>query len=785
MNAKKTAAGGDPLAVLRVWDRLEVGPVVLERNRLRAPYRVRIGKQVEETELTYRFEEDVFAPGEPESENLAAMLAAQVALNYGLFCGEIVLHGPHDRHDRRFLLEMARNTAREIYVKKFLEPNPFLVGDAAKLPAVKRDSYLRAQLVFPDPEPETPKRPGPGWDLGAGRHAVLSSGGKDSLLSFGILRELGIETHPVFVNESGRHWFTALNAYRHFRETVPTTGRVWTDADRLFAWMLRHLPFVRQDFASIRSDEYPIRLWTVAVFLFGALPVLRRRGIGRLLIGDEFDTSDRRQHEGITHYNGLFDQSRWFDSALTRYFHRKGWNVSQFSILRPLSELLILEILARRYPDLQAHQVSCHAAHKEGERIRPCGRCEKCRRIVGMMTALDVDPGHCGYTRDQIDRCLKDLVAGGVHQEDESAEHLAHLLKKRGIIAGDQLGKARARPHPEVVSLRFDRERSTLETTPTDLREPVWRIFLEHAEGALWRSGRVWLEYDLFEDPEIKRPYPFERKGQRTAADGGAGEGTSPYLLAEMTWPVAKRRFAEVDVAILPVGAVEQHGPHLPLDVDAFDADWLAREVARRCSDPRPLVLPPIHYGVSYHHDEFPGTLSVSPDTLTRLVYEIGLAAARNGITKLVIINGHGGNGPALHFAAQNINRDAHILTCVDTGETSDVDVEALAETQNDVHAGEIETSTTLANRPQLVEMDKATPFVPEFSIRYLNFSSRRSVGWYAHTHKISPDGVMGDPTKASADKGRRMWDVMIERLVEFVEDLKAISLEEIHQRRY
>jgi creatinine amidohydrolase/Fe(II)-dependent formamide hydrolase-like protein len=161
------------------------------------------------------------------------------------------------------------------------------------------------------------------------------------------------------------------------------------------------------------------------------------------------------------------------------------------------------------------------------------------------------------------------------------------------------------------------------------------------------------------------------------------------------------------------------------------------------------------------------------------------MSAARNGITKLVMINGHGGNGPSLHFSAQMINRDAHIFTCVDTGETSDHDIEGMAETSNDVHAGEIETSTALALRPELVRMEEAEACVPRFDSRYLDFSSRRGVGWYAYTKRISSSGVLGDPTKADAGKGRRMWDVMVRNLVELVEDLKGLSLDEIHQRRY
>jgi creatinine amidohydrolase/Fe(II)-dependent formamide hydrolase-like protein len=259
---------------------------------------------------------------------------------------------------------------------------------------------------------------------------------------------------------------------------------------------------------------------------------------------------------------------------------------------------------------------------------------------------------------------------------------------------------------------------------------------------------------------------------------------TSPtFLWGELTWPEAKQRLQEIDITLLPVGSIEQHGAHLPLDTDAFDADALCRQVTVRCSAPKPLVLPLIPYGVSYHHDDFSGTISVGPDTLSRLVYEIGNSVARHGIKKLIIVNGHGGNMPCLQFAAQMSNRDTHIFTCVDSGETSDTDVHALAETPNAVHAGEIETSTSLANRPHLVQMDKAEKFTPQFSSHYLDFSSRRSVDWYTRTEKISPTGVMGDLTKASREKGERMWNLVIDHLVAFVEQLKSMSLEEIHQR--
>jgi creatinine amidohydrolase/Fe(II)-dependent formamide hydrolase-like protein len=783
VNIKDGTGGIGTIDDLIVFDRLEVGPVKLEKRRLAAPYRVYRGKEIEQTELIYTYEEAVFDSRSSESRNLAAMIASQVALNYGLFCREIVFHDWLDKTDRRFLREMAENTAREIFVKKFMEPNPFLVGKAVGLHAAKRKTYLQAKLIFAAKTRIDHVKP---WTTDPRRHCVLSSGGKDSLLSFGLLEEMGRDVHPIFVNESGRHWFTALNAYRHFRDHVANTARVWVNSDRFFNWMLRRMPFIRKDFSSVRSDEYPIRLWTVAVFLFGVLPLMHRRGIGRLIIGDEFDTSRRATTKGIRHYDGLYDQSIWFDTALSRYFRNKGWAICQFSVLRPLSELLIEKILAKRYPHLQEHQTSCHAAHKDGQRIRPCGRCEKCRRIAGMLIALGEDPKRCGYTDEQTKACLTALFREGVYtQAHAEAGHLFHLLSK---IENVDMPTDALRPQkafPEIMRLRFDPDVSPVDGIPSDLRPDMYRIFHEYAEGAVERRKSRWQEIDLFTHDNINRPFIFENGREGTSPKGDADAAPETYFWGELCWPDATSLLNVVDTALLPVGAIEQHGPHLPLDTDAFDAAYLAKRVAEGCSDPKPLVLPLIAYGVSYHHEAFKGTISINNDTLANLVYDIGISVAKNGIKKLVIINGHGGNSPSLNFAAQRINQNAHIFVCVDTGETSDVDVDNLIETPNDVHAGEIETSTSLAIRPELVRTDRVQMEVPEFTSRYLDFSSKRGVAWYAHTHKISSSGIMGNPIKATAEKGEKMWAIIIGNLVNFVDQLKSMTLKEIYQRKY
>lgn len=769
---------------LLVIDRLEVGPVNLEAKKLIMPYVITKGKERYSTELIYSYEEPVFEPSDISHQNLASLIGAQVAINYGLFCKKIIFKGLFDSTDRSAIKDWMENTAREIYVIKILQDNPFLTGKAKNIEPIKQKTYLQSELIFESSDTDPVNTKWKFWETDKNKHCVLSSGGKDSLLSYGFLNELGFETQPIFLNESGRHWFTAINAYKYFKEVVPSTGRVWVNSDRVFNFMLKHLSFIRSDYANIRADIYPIRLWTVAVFLFGVLPLLRKRKIGRLIIGDEYDTTVRSSFKGITHYSGLYDQSRYFDEYCTRFFMRKGWAIAQFSILRPLSELMIQTILAKRYPKLLEQQVSCHAAHKDDERIKPCGKCEKCRRIVGMLTAVGIDPKICGYTQMQIKDCLIALEKIELHQEKAGSQQLMYMLMQKGILDAEKIKQPQR--HPEVLSLRFDNERSPLAAIPVDLRKPLYKIYLEYAEKSLIRSERKWKEFDLMQSREIKTPYPFEFESKKILSKGNNySDKKNEYHWGSLTWQDAEEMLEKIDIALLPVGAIEQHGPHLPLDVDAFDAEYLSQKVAEACSYPKPLVLPLISYGVSYHHEDFKGTISITNETLAKLIYDIGISLAKNGIKKIVIINGHGDNAPTLSYAAQMINRDAGIFVAVDTGETSDVDLDDLCETPNDVHAGEIETSTTLAVRPEKVNMNKAEKNVIKFSSRYLNYSSLRGVPWYVRTKKISDSGIMGDATKGDAEKGKKIWAIMIAHLVAFVEDLKNLKIEDLHQKRY
>jgi uncharacterized NAD-dependent epimerase/dehydratase family protein len=490
---KTFPAPKNTLEHLIAFDTLEIGPVRIYHDRFKAPYSVVRNGTVDTFDLIYRFEEHVFDPDDDGSKNLAHLIAAQVAMNYALFCKKIVFRGPYDEHDKRFIREMTENTAREIYVKKLLEPNPFVVKGFPHTPVIKKRQYAAAELVFPD-KPRSPHTTQ--WQNRKDCYGVLLSGGKESLLSFGILNEIANETHPLFVNESGRHWYTALNSYRFFRDHVPHTARVWTNSDRLFSWMLGHLPFVRHDFFDLRADDYPVRLWTVAVFLFGVLPLLKKRGIGAVVIGDEYDTTTTVDFQGILNYGGLFDQSIFFDRALTDYFQKKGWNLILFSTLRPLSEFLVLRMLAERYPHLQKNQLSCHMSHIEKGRAVPCGKCEKCHRIVSMLSALGDDPARFGYTEEQVRNCLGLLAHTHLHQESAVSEHTRYLLSGMNRIeAQENVG-----PHPEIEHLRFNGEGSPVDAVPKEIRKKVIELQMKHASGALKKTGGLWVSFDPISD---------------------------------------------------------------------------------------------------------------------------------------------------------------------------------------------------------------------------------------------------------------------------------------------
>ena len=496
----------------KILKKLSVGNIKIEPKRVKATYSVEnYAEEIKSFNLIYSYDKPYFDKNKTSDVNLASMMLVQVALNYGLFFESIQFDGVFDGIDQRFIHDMMENTSREIYTNKLLVKNEFIKPPYNELASEKKTFYTQAKLIFTNKGLKQINQSNEDIQIDYHKYAILSSGGKDSLLTYGIIKELG-EPHPVFINESGRHWFTAVNAHRYYKALEPNTEKPWCNSDRLFNWMLRQLPFIKENFANIRSDIYPIRLWTVAVFLFGVLPIARKKGLGNILIGNEYDTTVLGNLNGIRHYNSLYDQSKYFDNALTRYYQAKNWHIKQFSILRSLSELLIMKVLIKRYPELQEQQVSCHAAHEEQGRMYPCGKCEKCRRIIGMIKALDEDPERCGYTEAQIEDGLTALSNKSVKQIGSDAAHLYQMLLDKNLIEPNDFTKKAAKSYPEIMKLRFDKERSHLEDLPHYIRKLLLNILKTYADGTVVRYNHKWIETELNDKFINEHHYKYEKE---------------------------------------------------------------------------------------------------------------------------------------------------------------------------------------------------------------------------------------------------------------------------------
>jgi creatinine amidohydrolase len=236
-------------------------------------------------------------------------------------------------------------------------------------------------------------------------------------------------------------------------------------------------------------------------------------------------------------------------------------------------------------------------------------------------------------------------------------------------------------------------------------------------------------------------------------------------------------------IAVLPVAAIEQHGPHLPLAVDAcINEGILERALTLLPADLPVTLLPMMPVGRSDEHGDFPGTLSLAPETIARLWGEIGGSVARAGLRKLVIFNSHGGNPQMLDIVGREL-RIKHRMLVVQVNSYRLYDAVALfgaEEIAHGIHGGAVETSIMLHLRPELVRMEKAKDFVPSSrglaeQYRHIGPHGRVPFSWL--TQDLNPSGAVGDATKASAEHGRALVEQAARALAEILGELDRMPL--------
>jgi creatinine amidohydrolase len=249
---------------------------------------------------------------------------------------------------------------------------------------------------------------------------------------------------------------------------------------------------------------------------------------------------------------------------------------------------------------------------------------------------------------------------------------------------------------------------------------------------------------------------------------------TNEYRYVRLTWEEMNQAIAAQKVVLLPTGSVEQHGPHLPVDVDVFLAESVCLEIGRRAPD-RVLVLPPVSYGLNWHHIDFPGTIHIEPEVFIAYCLCITKSLAYHGFQKILLVNGHGSNTPLVDLVARKTVLGTGSL-CAAVNYFS-LGIEAfnrVKETPVMAHADEFETSLYLHLAPERVRMQKAVADNDVVGKYMTSDSTTPFVRFSDYWGRWTKTGVHGDPTAATAEKGKAIWDAMLPRLVELVDEFRA-----------
>jgi creatinine amidohydrolase len=270
--------------------------------------------------------------------------------------------------------------------------------------------------------------------------------------------------------------------------------------------------------------------------------------------------------------------------------------------------------------------------------------------------------------------------------------------------------------------------------------------------------------------------------------------------LQDLRWPEVEDYLTRDDTILLPVGSTEQHGRHLPMKTDTSEAAEVARGVAERTGI---LVAPPMPYGWTPHHMAFPGTVTLRPETFAAVVEDVCQSLIFHGFKKIFILNGHRiFNLPPLEIVATRLrNRTGAFICIVDLSLVAYLEVKKISESGPGGigHACEIETSAMLYYEPGLVEMKEAERVVgakqgkfsfafhmldPELdgdrvSIKntWREFRQGISIRMGMLQPKARPSGVEGDPTLATAEKGKRVHEAIVENTVELVERFRRMPI--------
>ena len=247
-------------------------------------------------------------------------------------------------------------------------------------------------------------------------------------------------------------------------------------------------------------------------------------------------------------------------------------------------------------------------------------------------------------------------------------------------------------------------------------------------------------------------------------------------IMNRMTWPELQEKLGSIKVALVPVGSCEQHGPNTTFATDAARAASFAEMLAERCGD-KVVVFPCVTYGLSLHHMDFPGTVTLQVETMLHLLEDIGVSIARHGIGKILFLNAHGGNYPALEGAVISL-KQRHGIAAYWSAIGSEISLGGLTGMPQLIgHACQVETSSCMYLCPEVVREERVPGIIQDSMLTRCSFI--RGGGAWSWKHDASLNGALGDETagdagKATYETGRKMTEEALDYMERLVDEIIA-----------
>lgn len=244
-------------------------------------------------------------------------------------------------------------------------------------------------------------------------------------------------------------------------------------------------------------------------------------------------------------------------------------------------------------------------------------------------------------------------------------------------------------------------------------------------------------------------------------------------IMEELTWIELENKKEKIELVIVPLGSTEQHGPNTTLATDTVRAREMAKMIGEIYGD-RVLIAPTLPIGLSYHHMKFPGTLTFTLDTYLKIARDICWSFKQHGMNKILFITGHGGNKRPIHEFATEAKRDFDMDIYISSMGGSLVRELSKAHGFGEFkgHACEVETSQVMVLAPDHVRYESLEAAKFRENTKYLDKAFAYDGGVFWDYHEVSENGALGDATKASAEFGKEMNDLVISKITNFIDKI-------------